>query len=112
MRVVLCNCPPEHAADIAKAVVTERLAACVNLIEVRSVYLWDGKLQDDAEVTLVLKTAAETVVALRDRLLALHPYDVPEVVVLTVDAAASAPAYVAWVHSSTTESGLLPLKDG
>ncbi len=102
MRVLLCNCPPERAAEIAGVVVQERLAACVNLVPVRSVYIWDGELQDDAEVTLVLKTAAETALPLRDRLLALHPYDVPEVVVLTVDGAASASNYVSWVRESTT----------
>lgn len=80
----------------------EKLAACVNLVPVRSIYVWDGELQDDAEVTLVLKTASETVTALRDRLLALHPYDVPEVVVLTVEAGASAPDYVSWVRATTT----------
>lgn len=102
MRVVLCNCPPDNAADIARAVVQERLAACANLVQVRSVYVWDGELQDDPEVTLVLKTATQTVEALRDRLLELHPYDVPEVVVLSVDAGASAPDYVSWVRQSTT----------
>ncbi|MFT6142474.1 MAG: periplasmic divalent cation tolerance protein [Myxococcota bacterium] len=101
MRVVLCNCPPDKAVDIARVVVQEKLAACVNLLPVRSIYVWDGELQDDAEVTLVLKTASETVNLLRDRLLALHPYDVPEVVVLTVDAAASAPDYVSWVRETT-----------
>ena len=81
----------------------EKLAACVNLVPVRSIYVWDGELQDDAEVTLVLKTASETVTALRDRLLALHPCDVPEVVVLTVEAGASAPDYVSWVRAATTQ---------
>ena len=101
IRVVLCNCPPDQAPDIAKAVVNEQLAACVNLLPVRSVYRWNGELEQDEEVTLVIKTAEETVGALSERLLALHPYELPEVVVLAVDSAASSGAYVDWVRAQT-----------
>lgn len=82
--------------------VQERLAACVNLLAGRSVYVWDGELQEDDEVTLVLKTSTGMTHALRERLLELHPYDVPEVVVLDVDSSASSNDYVDWVRASTT----------
>ncbi len=99
MRVVLCNCPPDGAADIARALVERGLAACVNVVPgVRSFYVWDGAVQDDGESTLLIKVAADGVDALREALVELHPYDVPEVVVLTVDAAASHGPYVDWVR--------------
>ena len=104
MRLVLCNCPPSDAERIARAVVEEGLAACVNAWPVTSTYRWEGAVLSEPETTLWIKTAADRVDALRDRLLALHPYTLPEVLVLDVDAAASHPAYLAWVHSSTRAS--------
>jgi periplasmic divalent cation tolerance protein len=98
MRVVLCNHPREGAQELAIKLVNEQLAACVNLLPVSSVYRWEGTVHVDPETTLVIKVAAAGVDALRERLAALHPYDVPEVVVLQVDADASLPAYVAWVR--------------
>lgn len=104
MRLLLCSCPPTDADRIARLVVEERLAACVSAWPVQSVYRWDGAVQSEPEVTLCLKTAVERVDALRERLLQLHPYELPEVLVLDVDTAASHPAYVAWVQASTRPS--------
>jgi periplasmic divalent cation tolerance protein len=99
VRVVLCNCPPADAERIARAVLDARAAACVNIVPgVRSFYWWEGAVCDEAESTLLFKTAAERVGALRDTLRAAHPYAVPEIVVLEVDAAASLGAYVDWVR--------------
>ena len=99
MRVVLCNCPPADAERIARAVLDARVAACVNIVPgVRSLYWWEGAVCDEAEATLLIKTAAERVDALRETLCAAHPYAVPEIVVLDVDAAASLGAYVDWVR--------------
>ena len=100
MKVVLCNCPPAAAPQIARSLVERRLAACVNIIPgVRSVYRWNGEIHDDGESTLLIKVDAGGVVRLRDALLALHPYDVPEVLALAIDDSGSNPAYVAWVRS-------------
>lgn len=100
MVIVLCNAPPDVAADLARGVVEARLAACVNLVPgVRSFYRWDGAVQDDAEVALWCKTTPEGVAALSDHLRAAHPYEVPEIVVVPVDVAASDPRYVAWVRA-------------
>lgn len=99
--VVLVTVPtPERAAEIARALVEERLAACGNVVPgLRSIYRWEGKVQEDAEALLLLKTTRARFEALRERVLALHPYDVPEVVALPVEAG-SAP-YLAWIASET-----------
>ena len=102
MKIVLCNCSPAEAAALARAVVDGAVAACVNIVPgVTSVYWWDGKVCEDAECTLLIKTSDDKVAALSDRLRALHSYETPEIVVLDVDDAASDPRYLAWVHAST-----------
>lgn len=99
MRVVLCNCQPDQAASLAHALVQEGLAACVNILPgVTSVYVWEGKVCEEIEATLLVKTTAAAVPALSDRIRALHSYDTPEILVLPVDEAASDPRYVAWVQ--------------
>jgi periplasmic divalent cation tolerance protein len=99
--VVLVTAPsPEKAAELARALVEERLAACGNVVPaIRSIYRWEGKIHDDAEALLVLKTTRGRFEALRERVIALHPYDVPEVLALPV-AAGSAP-YLAWLATET-----------
>lgn len=84
--VVLVTAPDaDTAARLAHTLVEESLAACGNLVPgVRSIYRWQGAVHDDAEVLLVLKTRADRVEALRARLVALHPYEVPEVLALPV----------------------------
>ncbi len=102
MRVVLCTCPPEVAAEIAKTVVTERLAACVNILPtVRSVYQWKGDLCDDVESLLIIKTAADRLADLTERLLACHPYDVPEVIALEIQPGEGNHEYLEWLVGET-----------
>jgi periplasmic divalent cation tolerance protein len=100
--VVLVTAPSaERAAEIARALVEERLAACGNVVPaIRSIYRWEGKVEDEQEALLVLKTSRGRFEALRDRVLALHPYQVPEVIALAVDAG-SAP-YLAWIAAETS----------
>jgi periplasmic divalent cation tolerance protein len=95
--VVLVTTPtPERAAEIARALVEERLAACGNVVPaIRSIYRWEGKVQDEQEALLVLKTTRARFDALRARVVALHPYQVPEVIALGVEAG-HAP-YLAWI---------------
>src|SRR2546430_11714352 len=77
----------ETARRIARQLVEEHLAACVNLVGgVRSIYAWKGAVSDDAEVLGVCKTTAARFEALRARVAALHPYEVPEVIALRVEA--------------------------
>lgn len=101
VRVVLVTMPTaERAAELARALVEERLAACGNVVPgLRSIYRWEGRVVDEPEVLLVLKTTAARFEALRDRVLALHPYQVPEVLALPVDAGSA--AYLAWVGAET-----------
>lgn len=100
MNIVVCNCPPDAAEKIARALVERRLAACVNLIAgVRSFYRWEGELCDDAETTLLIKVTPEGVESLREAIVELHPYSVPEVVVLPVNADQSHQPYVDWVRA-------------
>lgn len=97
-RVVLVTAPDaDTAARLARTLVEERLAACGNLVPgVRSIYRWEGKICDEAEVLLVLKTTVDHADALRDRVAALHPYACPEVLVLPVEGGHA--AYLAWVR--------------
>lgn len=89
----------EDAARVARALVERRLAACVNVVPaVRSIYRWKGKVEEDEERLLVIKTRRDRFEALREALVALHPYELPEAVVLTVEAG-HAP-YLAWIDES------------
>jgi periplasmic divalent cation tolerance protein len=92
----------EDAERIAEALVEERLAACVNVLPgVRSIYRWKGAVEREEERLLVVKTRADRFAALRDRVLALHPYEVPEVVAVTIEA--GSPAYLRWLDESVGE---------
>jgi periplasmic divalent cation tolerance protein len=74
------------AAALAKSFVDDRLAACVNILpQVRSIYRWKDKVEDEAEQLLLIKTTDAKVPALRDALFDRHPYDVPEFVVIAMD---------------------------
>lgn len=69
--------PPDAAPEIATPLVAEELAACVNRLPCESVYRWEGEIHDEPEVILLAKTTAERFGPLRERVLALHPHDVP-----------------------------------
>lgn len=100
--LVLTTLPADaDAAAIAEALVDARVAACVNLLPVmESFYRWEGAIEHDNERQLVIKTTRPQVDALWERLRALHPYDVPEfVVVPIVDGNA---AYLRWIGDSTS----------
>ena len=87
------------AAALARTLIDERLAACVNVLPVMtSIYRWKGRVEQDREQQLLIKTTAGSVVALAARLRELHPYELPEFIVL--DAGASE-AYAEWVDDST-----------
>lgn len=87
------------AAALARTLVEERLAACVNIVPgLTSVYRWQGVIEQDAEQQLVVKTTADRVAALEARLGALHPYDLPEFLVLEVGGGGA--AYLAWLRQA------------
>ena len=96
VHVVLSTCPAESAGELARQLVSERLAACCNTVSgLESTYWWEGKITTDRESLLILKTPGDRVEALISRLQALHPYDVPEILALPV--ATGLDAYMRWV---------------
>ncbi|MBU8897654.1 divalent-cation tolerance protein CutA [Corallococcus sp. H22C18031201] len=99
--LVLATAPTqEKAAELARTLVDEQWAACCNLLPgLRSIYRWEGQVQDESEVLLVIKSRAGLFEGLRARLVALHPYQVPEV--LRVDIAAGHAPYLEWLLAST-----------
>jgi periplasmic divalent cation tolerance protein len=88
-----------HARRIARALVTESLAACANAFPIESVYRWKGEIVEEREWALVLKTRAELYPQLEERLRALHPYEVPAIVAYPI--ARGLPDYLAWIDEST-----------
>ena len=91
----------EQGATLARALVEEHLVACVNVVPgVQSIYWWEGSVQEESEVLLIMKTLARRVDALTARVEALHPYDVPEVV--AVDVAGGSTAYLEWVAGAVS----------
>ena len=87
------------AQTLARTLVAERLAACVNILPpMTSVYTWKGSIEVDREQQLVIKTSPGRLSALREWLLAHHPYETPELLVLRVEASE---AYFRWLGEST-----------
>lgn len=100
--LILCTCPgAESASRIARALVEERLAACVNRLPgLASVYRWRSEIHEEDEVLLLIKTRRERFEALRERLVALHPSGVPEVIALEI--AGGHLPYLDWLRAETT----------
>lgn len=103
--VVLTTLPADgEAASLAATLVDERLAACVNLFPpMKSIYRWTDGVEEETEQQLVIKTTRAQVPALWERVRDLHPYDVPEFVVLPV--LDGNDAYLRWIGESTGSGG-------
>jgi periplasmic divalent cation tolerance protein len=99
--IVLTTLPADaDATTFAQALVEDRLAACVNLLPVmESVYRWEGNVEQERERQVVIKTSQSRMVALWERVRELHPYDVPEFVVLPI--VGGNDAYLRWLGEST-----------
>jgi periplasmic divalent cation tolerance protein len=99
-RLVLSTCADRAAGELlARALVSEGAAACVSLLPaVRSIYRWQGAIEETDECLLVIKTTRAAAPRLVDRLTALHGYEVPEVLALNVDGSSS--PYLAWLAAS------------
>lgn len=99
--IVFCTCPDEASATrIAQALIEERLAACVNRIPgIVSTYRWKGAVHNDGEVLLLIKSVRARFEALRERILALHPYELPEAI--AVDIGLGHAPYLDWIAAET-----------
>jgi periplasmic divalent cation tolerance protein len=100
--LALSTCPDEALAQtIAAALVEERLATCVNRVAgLRSTYIWDARLQDQAEILLIIKTTAARLAQLQARLQSLHPYELPELLAIPVSGGNE--RYLDWVRMGVT----------
>lgn len=99
--VVLCTAPDaEVAAGLAKGLVEERIAACVNVLPaLRSFYVWEGRPQDDAEAQLLIKTRATRFDELAAWIAKHHPYEVPEIIATRVSHGYE--PYLRWIQAQT-----------
>ncbi len=101
--VVIVTCGSEdEAAKIANALVESRLAACVNLVSpIRSIYRWEGKIWDEKEWLLIIKTQKQRFEELEERVKSLHSYSVPEIISLPIVEGSS--SYLQWIKENTEE---------
>jgi periplasmic divalent cation tolerance protein len=98
--LVLTTMPDDERADgVARALVDERLAACVNVLPIRSTYRWKGALEVDAERQLVIKTTRARLPDVQARLQTLHPYELPECIIIDGEGSA---AYTDWVRNEVS----------
>jgi periplasmic divalent cation tolerance protein len=99
--VVYCTCPDQTTAErIAEALVAERLAACANVVPgLISIYRWQGQVRRETELLLIIKTRGVVYSLLEARIRELHPYEVPEIVALPIQAGAA--EYLGWLADST-----------
>lgn len=98
--VILCTCPDSATAKrIAQLLVEQRLAACVNIIpQIVSVYRWEGKIVEESECQLIIKTRQQCYSQLEKVIKNNHPYKIPEIIAF--DIAQGLPDYLAWVESA------------
>ena len=96
----------EEAIAIARAAVGERLAACANVLgDITSVFRWEGAVQEDTETSLILKTTADNIPALTERIKALHSYSVPCIVTWALDPKAGNPDFLEWLEAESAPAG-------
>ncbi len=103
VRLVFCTCPDSDSAQVlAHLLVERRLAACVNLLPpMRSVYRWQGQVEQAQEVQLLIKTCADRLDALTSAIQQEHPYELPEII--AISPSAGLPAYLEWIRAQTRE---------
>ncbi len=100
IRVVFVSLPRDEAGNLARGLVENRLAACVNVVpKIESWFRWDDKLEHDEEALLIIKTTEQRFADLRAWVVANHPYDLPEIISLPLSDGLS--DYIAWVRRET-----------
>lgn len=100
-RVILTTCPDIAIAHhLAEGLLERKLVACVNLIpQMVSLYRWEGKIEQDQEVQLIIKTTERNISDIESYITSVHPYDVPEFVVLDINSGSQ--AYLTWLDTET-----------
>ncbi len=98
-KVVFITASEQDGVVIAQELVKRKLAACVNLFPVRSIYTWKGKIEDDKEHLLIIKTKHILIDNLKKVVKEIHPYDNPECIVLSIED--GLPDYLKWIDEST-----------
>ncbi len=96
--VVLVTILPAQAAELARAIVHERLAACVNMLPTQSAYRWNGEVVEEPETMLLIKTSGEKYPELEQFIRSRHSYEIPEIVALQVNRAL--PEFATWLAQS------------
>ena len=99
LQVVTTTDSEGAAAELARGIVEARLGACVQVVPIRSFYVWEGAAQDDPEWQLQIKTASGRVEAVIAHIKAHHDYDVPEIIVTPI--VAGNPEYLSWIDAET-----------
>lgn len=95
--VYVTNASKDQASALVDLIVNEKLAACANVFPIESAYWWNGSIEKDQEVVTLFKTIPELWETLRDRIIAIHPYDVPCIIKFEVEANES---YRKWIENS------------
>lgn len=91
------------AKEIGKTLVAEKLAACVSVIDnVHSIYHWQGKIEEEAEIILMIKTTSELISKIKAKILSIHPYEVPEIIVSPIIEGYS--TYLNWISETTKQN--------
>jgi periplasmic divalent cation tolerance protein len=96
--IILCTTPPGGAEKIARVLVEEHLAACVNVSLVKSYYMWEGKFSEDNEELMIIKTTEEAAQNAKARILKLHSYQLPEIIIIPV--VGGDEHYLQWISKS------------
>ncbi len=100
--VVFCTAPPDSSGRLARLIVEERLAACVNISQVRSTFLWEGEVNEEAEDLLIIKTEKLKVEGLAARVREVHPYELPEIIVLPI--VGGDEGYLDWISEAVRKT--------
>ena len=98
--IILSTFPSEElAADVANQVVSAKLCACVNFTKIRSIYSWQGKVEDQHEFIVLFKTTSKSAKRLKAEIVRLHPYEVPEIVELKMSSVSK--PYMSWLAAES-----------
>jgi periplasmic divalent cation tolerance protein len=100
--VILSTAPPGEAATIARALVADRLAACVQLAAIRSIYRWQGRTEEEPEELMLIKTQRHLAGGVMAKIREIHSYEVPEAVVIPVEGGSA--DYLSWLSAETAEA--------